>query len=119
VLYLCSSFLTLIFILLLPWLYSVLVLIFNLQAVSCRNIMVSSISSANVTASGQVRGASPFQFKHPMTDDLIEIEDENGELLIILTKTAVLEDQLKKANENLAELKQVRSAVFHGKNDVM
>lgn len=60
-----------------------------------------------VAASGQVRGASPpFQFKHPMTDDLIEIEDENGELLVIRTKTAVLEDQLKKANENRAELKQ-------------
>ena len=67
-----------------------------------------------VAASGQVRGASPpFQFKHPMTDDLIEIEDENGELLVIRTKTAVLEDQLKKANENRAELKQVRSTVFH------
>jgi len=61
-----------------------------------------------VAASGQVRGASPpFQFKHPMTDDLIEIEDENGELLVIRTKTAVLEDQLKKANESRAELKQV------------
>ena len=61
-----------------------------------------------VAASGQVRGASPpFQFKHPMTDDLIEVEDENGELLVIRTKTAVLEDQLKKANESRAELKQV------------
>jgi len=61
-----------------------------------------------VTASGHVRGASPpFQFKHPMTDDLIEVEDENGELLVIRTKTAVLEDQLKKANETRAELKQV------------
>jgi len=61
-----------------------------------------------VAASGQVRGASPpFQFKHPMTDDLIEVEDENGELLVIRTKTAVLEDQLKKANETRAELKQV------------
>jgi len=61
-----------------------------------------------VAASGHVRGASPpFQFKHPMTDDLIEIEDENGELLVIRTKTAVLEDQLKKANEARAELKQV------------
>ena len=61
-----------------------------------------------VAASGQVRGAStPFQFKHPMPDDLIEVEDENGELLVIRTKTAVLEDQLKKANENRAELKQV------------
>ena len=61
-----------------------------------------------ITASGHVRGASmPFQFKHPMTDDLIEIEDENGELLVIRTKTAVLEDQLKKANESRAQLKQV------------
>lgn len=65
-----------------------------------------------VAASGHVRGASPpFQFKHPMTDDLIEIEDENGELLVIRTKTVVLEDQLKKANETRAELKQV--SVFY------
>jgi len=65
-----------------------------------------------VAASGHVRGASPpFQFKHPMTDDLIEIEDENGELLVIRTKTAVLEDQLKKANETRAELKQVSSVL--------
>lgn len=66
-----------------------------------------------VAASGQVRGASPpFQFKHPMTDDLIEIEDENGELLVIRTKTAVLEDQLKKANETRAELKQVCNCIL-------
>jgi len=66
-----------------------------------------------VAASGHVRGASPpFQFKHPMTDDLIEIEDENGELLVIRTKTAVLEDQLKKANEARAELKQVALTAF-------
>ena len=62
-----------------------------------------------VASSGQVRGASPpFQFKHPMTDDLIEIEDENGELLVIRTKTAVLEDKLKKANETRVELRQVQ-----------
>jgi predicted nucleic acid-binding Zn-ribbon protein len=60
-----------------------------------------------VSGSGQVRGAStPFQFKHPMTDDFIEIEDENGELLVIRSKTAVLEDQLKKANEIRMEQKQ-------------
>ena len=61
-----------------------------------------------VTASGHVRGASaPFQFKQPSLDDLIEIEDENGELLVIRTKTAILEEQLKKANEQRLQLKQV------------
>jgi len=47
-----------------------------------------------------------------MTDDLVEIEDENGELLVIRTKTAVLEDQLKKANEARAELKQVATHIL-------
>ena len=51
--------------------------------------------------------SSPFQFEHPVTDDFVEVEDDNGELHVICTKTAVLEDQLKKANDTLAELKQV------------
>jgi len=61
-----------------------------------------------VNNSGNIRGASsPFQFKHSTHDDLIEIEDENGELLVIRTKTAVLEEQLKKANKLCVELQEV------------
>ena len=61
-----------------------------------------------VNSSGHIRGASaPFQFRQPANEDFIEIEDENGELLVIRTKTAVLEDQLKKANKLHADLLQV------------
>ena len=61
-----------------------------------------------VNSSGNIRGASsPFQFKHSTHDDLIEIEDENGELLVIRTKTAVLEEQLMKCNKMHSELQEV------------
>lgn len=60
-----------------------------------------------VTSAGQVRGAStPFQFRQASVDDLIEIEDENGELLVIKTKTALLEEKLKKANDTKSTMKQ-------------
>jgi Tax1-binding protein 1 len=60
-----------------------------------------------VTSAGQVRGAStPFQFRQTSVDDLIEIEDENGELLVIKTKTALLEEKLKKANDAKLNMKQ-------------
>ena len=62
-----------------------------------------------VGSSGQIHGAStPFQFKTMSADDLIEIEDENGELLVIRTKTADLEEQLKKASDVKMQMKQVR-----------
>ena len=65
-----------------------------------------------VTSTGHVRGAStPFQFKVPFVDELIEIEDENGELLVIKTKTAVLEEQLKKAHETQAQLRKVSNFI--------
>ena len=55
-----------------------------------------------------MRGAStPFQFKQVSVDDLIEIEDENGEMLVIKTKTAMLEEQLKKAYDLQASLRRV------------
>ena len=66
-----------------------------------------------VAAKGQVHGLScPFQFRKSISfssslDDLIEIEDENGELLIIKSKSAYLDDQLKKANEKCTQLNQV------------
>lgn len=67
-----------------------------------------------VTSAGQVRGAStPFQFRQASVDDLIEIEDENGELLVIKTKTALLEEKLKKANDTKSTMKQVIRQIYY------
>lgn len=67
-----------------------------------------------VTSGGQVRGAStPFQFRQTSVDDLIEIEDENGELLVIKTKTALLEEKLKKANDAKSNMKQVSYETYY------
>ena len=70
-----------------------------------------------MTSKGQVHGlSSPFQFRKSISfsslDDLIEIEDENGELLIIKSKSAYLDEQLKKANEKFSLLNQVFQAVL-------
>jgi chromosome segregation ATPase len=65
-----------------------------------------------VTSKANIRGASPpFQFRKSVSfssslDDLIEIEDENGELLIVRSKTAFLDEQLKKSNDKNAQLRQ-------------
>lgn len=70
-----------------------------------------------VTSAGQVRGAStPFQFRQTSVDDLIEIEDENGELLVIKTKTALLEEKLKKANDAKSNMKQQIQALENERN---
>lgn len=58
-----------------------------------------------VTSSGQIRGAStPFQFKKPSADDYIEVED--NDMLIIRSKTVVLEERLKLMEEEKARLEQ-------------
>ncbi|ESO09892.1 hypothetical protein HELRODRAFT_190319 [Helobdella robusta] len=60
-----------------------------------------------VTSSGQVKGAStPFQFKSAFTDDLIEVEDENDDVMIVKTRTSVLEERLEKANNDQLLTKQ-------------
>eukprot|EP00914_Ancora_sagittata_P018246 GHVO01036068.1.p1 GENE.GHVO01036068.1~~GHVO01036068.1.p1 ORF type:complete len:850 (+),score=186.68 GHVO01036068.1:74-2623(+) len=51
-----------------------------------------------VTANGLVRGAStPFQFKSSYHDEFIEVEEEDGELLVVRTKSAVLQEKLNDA----------------------
>jgi SKICH domain len=71
-----------------------------------------------VTSKGHVRGlSSPFQFRKSVSfssslSDLVEIEDENGELLIIKSKTAYLDEQLKKATEKCSMLTQVQYNFF-------
>ncbi|XP_060067930.1 tax1-binding protein 1 homolog B-like [Ylistrum balloti] len=58
-----------------------------------------------VTSSGQIRGAStPFQFKKPCADDYIEVED--NDMLIIRSKTVVLEERLKLMEEEKSRLEQ-------------
>jgi septal ring factor EnvC (AmiA/AmiB activator) len=65
-----------------------------------------------VTSKGQVWGLStPFQFRKSVSassslEEFVEIEDENGELLIIKSKTAYLDEQLKKSNEKCSLLCQ-------------
>ena len=49
-----------------------------------------------VTSKGFVRGAStPFQFKHPTVNDFVGIEV--GDMMIIKTRTAALEENLAAA----------------------
>ncbi|ELU03518.1 hypothetical protein CAPTEDRAFT_201007 [Capitella teleta] len=51
-----------------------------------------------VTANGLVRGAStPFQFKSSYHDEFVEVEEEDGELLVVRTKSAVLQEKLNDA----------------------
>ncbi|XP_033733010.1 tax1-binding protein 1 homolog B-like isoform X2 [Pecten maximus] len=60
-----------------------------------------------VTSSGQIRGAStPFQFKKPSADDYIEVED--NDMLIIRSKSVVLEERLKLMEEEKARLEQLQ-----------
>lgn len=61
-----------------------------------------------VTSSRQIRGAStPFQFKKPSADDYIEIEDSENDMLVIRSKTAVMEERIKLLEEEKARLEQV------------
>lgn len=53
---------------------------------------------------GQVRGASvPFQFKSPRGEDFVEIEGDE-DLMIVRTKTAVLQENLDVANKKEKQL---------------
>jgi len=63
---------------------------------------------------GQVRGASvPFQFKSVETQDFVEIEHEEEDMMIIRTKTAVLEENLEAAMKREQELEQEKKMVEH------
>ncbi|OWF43030.1 tax1-binding protein 1 homolog [Mizuhopecten yessoensis] len=62
-----------------------------------------------VTSSGQIRGAStPFQFKKPSADDYVEEEDNDTDMLIIRSKSVVLEERLKLMEEDKARLEQLQ-----------
>ncbi|XP_052830055.1 tax1-binding protein 1 homolog [Octopus bimaculoides] len=51
-----------------------------------------------VASTGQVKGAStPFQFKKPRADDFVEMLDDENDMLVIHSKTFVMEENLRKA----------------------
>lgn len=59
-----------------------------------------------VTKQGQVRGAStPFQFRDSNESDLVEVEDESG-MVMLKTKSAVLEECLQKLTADKADLEK-------------
>jgi len=61
-----------------------------------------------VTGKGHVRGAStPFQFRKVGSDEYVEVEDEDDDILVIKTKTAMLEDKLSKVEQEKEELSKV------------
>ena len=64
-----------------------------------------------VTSKGLVRGAStPFQFRQPGLDDYVEVEDMEDDIMVVKTRTAALEDDLKvvlKAKEKLIEVSHI------------
>ncbi|XP_022338134.2 uncharacterized protein LOC111133771 isoform X2 [Crassostrea virginica] len=65
-----------------------------------------------VTSAGQIRGAStPFQFKNPSADDFVELDDEETNMLVIRSKTLVLE-------ENIEKLKSEQEAFVLGKQEL-
>ena len=66
-----------------------------------------------VASTGQVKGAStPFQFKKPRADDFVEMVDDENDMLIIRSKTCLLEETIQKKEEEQNELLKVRSWFF-------
>ncbi|KAJ8335121.1 hypothetical protein SKAU_G00407600 [Synaphobranchus kaupii] len=63
-----------------------------------------------VTHSGEVRGAStPFQFRGatPPADDLLTVEDDsNSDILVVTSKTDLLEQKVEEAQREQAELRE-------------
>ena len=63
-----------------------------------------------MTSSGHVRGAStPFQFKAPLAEEYVEVEAEDGELLVVKTRTVVLQERLQQAMQQREKLAKVHS----------
>jgi hypothetical protein len=50
-----------------------------------------------VTADGSVCGASvPFQFRRPHEEELCAVEGDEGEMVVVRSRTAVAEEKLHK-----------------------
>ncbi|XP_071103983.1 tax1-binding protein 1 homolog isoform X1 [Haliotis cracherodii] len=65
-----------------------------------------------VSSAGQIRGAStPFQFKRPSAGDFVEVEDDDTDMLIIRSRTMVLQENLKKKEEENIDLMKYRDTM--------
>ena len=61
-----------------------------------------------VASNYQIRGAStPFQFRKPSANDFVEIEDEETNMLVIRSKTVVLQENLQHAESQKNKLIEV------------
>ena len=61
-----------------------------------------------VASNYQIRGAStPFQFRKPSANDFVEIEDEETNMLVIRSKTVVLQENLQFAESQKNKLIEV------------
>ena len=61
-----------------------------------------------VASNYQIRGAStPFQFRRPSADDFVEIEDEETNMLVIRSKTVLLQENLQYAEVQKNKLIEV------------
>ncbi|KAL4228663.1 Calcium binding and coiled-coil domain (CALCOCO1) like [Mactra antiquata] len=65
-----------------------------------------------VSSANQIRGAStPFQFRHPSSDDFVEIEDEETNMLVIRSKTIFLQENLQMAQSQKQKLMESQEAL--------
>ena len=61
-----------------------------------------------VSSSGQIRGAStPFQFQRPGSEDFVEVEDVEADIMVIRTKSVYLQENLQQAEAQKTKLKEV------------
>ena len=61
-----------------------------------------------VASNYQIRGAStPFQFRKPSADDFVEVEDEETNMLVIRSKTVLLQENLQHAESQKNKLIEV------------
>ncbi|KAK3105975.1 hypothetical protein FSP39_009914 [Pinctada imbricata] len=73
-----------------------------------------------VTSSGQIRGAStPFQFKRPSADDFVEVDDEEADMLVIRSKTVVLEENMHKLESDKQELVRIKQELENERDSLL
>lgn len=69
------------------------------------------------SVNGDIRGGStPFTFKTSSVDDLFSVEDFENDLLLIQTRTSVLEDSLQKAIKEKTNIQIVSIDACIGSN---
>lgn len=61
-----------------------------------------------VSSANHIRGAStPFQFHRPGSDEFVEVEDEETNMLVIRSKTIFLQENLQMAQSQKQKLQEV------------